>query len=102
MNLADNRRPIEISGRVWGAQLPPPGVADGGTFQILLPDSGKIIAAPFHEKWRWEILPALQANDVRHITVKGIAEYSPEGEPLRIAEVESVGWYWARNPLLKA
>ncbi len=93
-----NCRPVEITGRVWGVQLDPPGENYTGAFRLLTLDTNQIIEAPFSEKWWWEILPAFQANDVRHVIVKGIGEHTPDGELQRIAVVESVSWFWAPAP----
>ena len=93
-------RLVEVTGRVWGVQLDPPGENYSGTFRLLTLDTARIIEAPFSGEWWWEILPAFQANDVRHVVVKGIGEHTPDGKLQRIAEVESVNWFWARNPLL--
>ena len=95
---AANCRPVEITGRVWGVQLDPPGENYTGTFRLLTLDTNRIIESPFNGEWWWEILPAFQANDVRYVTVKGIGEHTPDGELQRIAAVETVSWFWAPAP----
>ena len=93
----ENLRPIEITGQVWGVQLAPPGEGDGGTFQLLL-ENGSIVTVPYPKALHMEIASALQANDVILIKVKGVGEYSPDGELRRMVEPETIIRCWAPAP----
>ncbi len=92
-----NLRPIEITGQVWGVQLPPPGEGDDGTFQLLL-DDGRIIPGEYPKAWHIHVASALQANDVILLKLKGMGEHSPSGELQRIVELESITRCWAPAP----
>ena len=94
---ADNLRPVEITGQVWGVQLAPPGEGDGGTFHLLL-DDGRIVPGLYPKAWHQPIASALQANDVVLLKVTGIGEHSPSGELQRIVEPESIARCWAPAP----
>ena len=93
-----NCRAVEITGQIRGMQMHPPGDSDaGGTFQILLED-GSFVVSPYLMEWHKHIASALQANDIALVKVKGIGEFSADGELRRIVEAESITRCWAPAP----
>ena len=97
MSLPENCRPVEVMGQVRGVQMNPPGEEDGGTFQLLL-ESGSVVSASYPMAWHLEIASALQANDVVLVKVKGVGEFSSDGQLERIVEPESITRCWAPAP----
>lgn len=98
LHRSENYRPIEITGQIRGMQMHPPGdFDDGGTFQILLED-GSLVVSPYLVEWHKDIASALQANDIALVKLKGIGEFSPDGELRRIVEPESITRCWTPAP----
>ena len=92
----ENCRRVEVRGQVRAVQMAPPTQdveMEGGTFELLL-DNGDIIVSPYPAKWHLEVAGAFQANDVLRAVVAGVGEYSPDGQLLRIREIESYGTVW--------
>ena len=79
---------VEVTGQVRGVQMHPPGDGDGGEFQLLL-DSGDTIVSLYPTEWHLEVASNLQANYMLGAKVRGIGEYSPNGELRRIRKIES-------------
>ena len=95
---SENRRSVEITGQIRGMQMHPPGDGDGGgTFQIMLED-GVVVVSPYLVEWHKHIASALQANDIALVKVKGIGEFSADGELQCIVEPESITRCWTPAP----